>query len=162
MVHVGGPFLLIECGNPIVSRNGPPLRERHTYQLLRQLIPPGLTGALPTELDAGDVRTVFPRFTGDNARRNADLLAPIADIASVRGLSMAQIALAWLHQQAAVHGVAIVPIPGTRRAARLQENLAAVAVTLTADELVRLDSLAEQVAGDRYPDMRQTASARES
>jgi len=121
-----------------------------------------LTGALPTELDAGDVRTVFPRFTGDNARRNADLLAPIADIASVRGLSMAQIALAWLHQQAAVHGVAIVPIPGTRRAARLQENLAAVAVTLTADELVRLDSLAEQVAGDRYPDMRQTASARES
>jgi len=42
MVHVGGPFLLIECGNPIVSRNGPPLRERHTYQLLRQLIPPGL------------------------------------------------------------------------------------------------------------------------
>ena len=75
---------------------------------------------------------------------------------------MARIALAWLHQQAVVHGVAVVPIPGTRKAARLQENLAAVGVTLTADELVRLEPLAEQVSGDRYPDMQETASARQS
>lgn len=100
-------------------------------------------------------------ITGDNARRNADLLAPIADIAAARGLSMAQTALAWLHQQSGVHGVAVVPVPGTRQAARLQENLAAVGVTLTADELLRLEPIAEQVAGDRHPDMQATASAHE-
>lgn len=121
-----------------------------------------LTGALPTQLDADDVRTVFPRFSGDNARRNSDLLTPIAAIADARGLSMAQVALAWLHQQAAVHGVTVVPIPGTRRATRLAENLAAVAVTLTTDELLRLEPIAQQVSGDRYPDMQETASARET
>lgn len=56
--------------------------------------------------------------------------------------ALAQIALAWLHQQAVVHDVAVVPIPGTRHAARLQENLAAVGVTLTADELFRLEPIA--------------------
>lgn len=121
-----------------------------------------LTGALPTQFHAGDVRTAFPRFTGENARRNAELLAPIADIAGARGLSMAQIALAWLHQQTDVHGVAVVPIPGTRKASRLQENLAAVGVTLTADELRQLEPIATQVSGDRYPDMQDTAAARES
>jgi aryl-alcohol dehydrogenase-like predicted oxidoreductase len=121
-----------------------------------------LTGVLPTEFNAGDVRTVFPRFTGENARRNTDLLTPIANIADARGLSMAQIALAWLHQQTFIHGVAVVPIPGTRKAARLLENLAAVGVTLTPDELFWLDPIAEQVSGDRYPDMQDTASARES
>jgi aryl-alcohol dehydrogenase-like predicted oxidoreductase len=121
-----------------------------------------LTGSLPTQLDVGDVRTVFPRFSGDNARRNADLLTPIAAIADARGLSMAQVALAWLHQRAAVHGVTVVPIPGTRRATRLAENLAAVAVTLTTDELLRLEPIARKVSGDRYPDMQETASARET
>ncbi|MDJ0393656.1 hypothetical protein QMK17_09975 [Rhodococcus sp. G-MC3] len=75
---------------------------------------------------------------------------------------MAPVALAWLHQQAAVHGVTVVPIPGTRRTTRLAENLAAVAVTLTADELLRLEPIAQQVSGDRYPDMQATASARET
>lgn len=88
-----------------------------------------LTGGLPTQFNAGDVRTAFPRFTGENARRNAELLAPIADIAGARGLSMAQIALAWLHQQTLIHDVTVVPIPGTRKTAHLQENLAAVGVT---------------------------------
>ncbi len=121
-----------------------------------------LTGALPAEFTGKDVRSVFPRFTGENGQRNAALLAPIADIAGARGISMAQVALAWLHRQAVVHDVAVVPIPGTRKPARLLENLDAIEVTLTADELAQLEPIAEQVSGDRYPDMKQTAGARES
>lgn len=75
---------------------------------------------------------------------------------------MAQVALAWLHRQAGVHRLTVVPIPGTRRPARLAENLAAPEITLTDDELGRLEPIAEQVAGDRYPDMTDTAGSRES
>jgi aryl-alcohol dehydrogenase-like predicted oxidoreductase len=121
-----------------------------------------LTGAMPARLRGDDVRTVFPRFTGENARRNAELLAPVAEIAQARGVSMAQVALAWLHRRAAVHHLTVVPIPGTRSPARLAENLAALEITLTANELARLDPIAGQVAGDRYPDMTETAGSRES
>ncbi|WP_269858804.1 aldo/keto reductase [Streptomyces sp. RPT161] len=121
-----------------------------------------LTGSMPARLQGNDVRTVFPRFTGENARRNAELLTPLARIADARGASMAQIALAWLHRQAVVQNLTVVPIPGTRTPTRLAENLAALRITLTDDELARLDPIAEQVAGDRYPDMTETAGSRES
>ncbi|MEY9932240.1 aryl-alcohol dehydrogenase-like predicted oxidoreductase [Catenulispora sp. GP43] len=121
-----------------------------------------LTGAMPAQLRSDDVRSVFPRFTGENAQRNAELLAPVAGIAEARGASMAQIALAWLHQQAVVRNLTVVPIPGTRDPARLAENLAALEISLTDDELARLDPIAAQVAGDRYPDMTETADSRES
>jgi aryl-alcohol dehydrogenase-like predicted oxidoreductase len=121
-----------------------------------------LTGAMPERLRGDDVRSVFPRFTGENARRNAELLAPVAEIAEARGASMAQVALAWLHRQAAVRSLTVVPIPGTRKPARLAENLAAALITLTAEELARLEPIAAQVAGDRYPDMTDTADSRES
>ncbi|NUP45955.1 MAG: aldo/keto reductase [Catenulispora sp.] len=121
-----------------------------------------LTGAMPARWQGGDVRSVFPRFTGENARRNAELLAPVAEIAEARGVSMAQVALAWLHRRAEVHHLSVVPIPGTRKPARLAENLAALEITLTDDELGRLEPIAEQVAGDRYPDMTETAGSRES
>ncbi|MGW7536132.1 aldo/keto reductase [Amycolatopsis sp. NPDC054798] len=120
-----------------------------------------LTGALPSRLPGNDVRAGFPRFTGGNAERNAELLAVVAEIAEARGASMAQIALAWLHRQAFVHDLAVVPIPGTRTPARLAENLAALEITLTAGELARLDPISGQVAGDRYPDMTETANSRE-
>jgi aryl-alcohol dehydrogenase-like predicted oxidoreductase len=61
-----------------------------------------------------------------------------------------------------VHHLTVVPIPGTRSPARLAENLAALEITLTANELARLDPIAGQVAGDRYPDMTETAGSRES
>ncbi|GGP53258.1 aldo/keto reductase [Saccharothrix coeruleofusca] len=121
-----------------------------------------LTGAMPAQLQGNDIRSVFPRFTGENAQRNAELLTPVAEIAEARGASMAQVALAWLHRQAVVRNLTVVPIPGTRKPARLAENLAALEITLTDDELARLDPIAEQVAGERYPDMTETAGSRES
>ncbi len=121
-----------------------------------------LTGALPSKFTAGDVRSRFPRFTGENGQRNAALLQPITAIAAARGISPAQVALAWLHQQHDIHGLTVVPIPGTRRATRLRENLAALELTLTADELAQLEPIAAQVTGDRYPDMTETSNARET
>ncbi|MBP2336418.1 aryl-alcohol dehydrogenase-like predicted oxidoreductase [Saccharothrix coeruleofusca] len=121
-----------------------------------------LTGAMPAQSQGNDIRSVFPRFTGENAQRNAELLTPVAEIAEARGASMAQVALAWLHRQAVVRNLTVVPIPGTRKPDRLAENLAALEITLTDDELARLDPIAEQVAGERYPDMTETAGSRES
>ncbi|THA83565.1 aldo/keto reductase [Streptomyces sp. A0592] len=123
-----------------------------------------LTGAFAdasAELSQSDFRRHQPRFTGDNARTNAALLAPVREIAAQRGASPAQIALAWVQQRAAVHGLTVVPIPGTRRAERLRENTAATRITLTAAELALLEPIAAQVAGDRYPDMTSTSAARE-
>ncbi|MEU5398914.1 aldo/keto reductase [Streptomyces sp. NPDC005963] len=123
-----------------------------------------LTGAFKDaaqELSASDFRSQQPRFTGDNARLNATLLEPVRTIAAAHGATPAQIALAWVQQRAAVHGLPVVPIPGTRSPERLRENTAATRLTLTDDELAQLEPIAGQVAGDRYPDMSSTAVARE-
>lgn len=124
-----------------------------------------LTGAFAdasAELTAGDFRRYQPRFTGDNARTNGALLAPVREIAAARGATPAQIALAWVQQRSAVHGLTVVPIPGTRNPARLAENTAATHITLTHAELSLLDPMAAAVAGDRYPDMSLTSAAREA
>ncbi|WP_031069975.1 aldo/keto reductase [Streptomyces sp. NRRL S-118] len=123
-----------------------------------------LTGAFTDaakDLSGSDFRQFQPRFSGDNARRNAELLAPLRKIAEAHGATAAQIALAWVQQRAAVHGLTVVPIPGTRKRARLLENAAATRITLGADELALLEPIAAQVAGDRYPDMSFTSVARE-
>nr|WSX74329.1 aldo/keto reductase [Streptomyces sp. NBC_00899]WSX79606.1 aldo/keto reductase [Streptomyces sp. NBC_00899] len=123
-----------------------------------------LTGAFldaASELSDGDMRRRQPRFTGDNARHNADLLEPVRRIAEAHDATLGQIALAWVHAQARVHGLPVVPIPGTRRASRVRENVAAAAITLDAVELAQLEPIAAQVVGDRYPDMSTTAAARE-
>ncbi|WP_411105363.1 aldo/keto reductase [Streptomyces sp. cmx-4-9] len=124
-----------------------------------------LTGAFADaqkELTAGDFRAYQPRFTGDNARANAALLAPVREIARAHGASPAQIALAWVHQRAQVHGLPVVPIPGTRRPERVAENTAAARITLSPAELAALEPIAGRVAGDRYPDMGSTSAAREA
>lgn len=124
-----------------------------------------LTGAFTdaaAELTTADFRQHHPRFTGDNAKANAALLAPVREIAAERSVSAAQVALAWVQQRAAVHGLAVVPIPGTRKPSRLAENTAATRITLTGAELALLEPIASQVAGDRYPDMSSTSAARES
>ena len=121
-----------------------------------------LTGALPAQMSPGDVRSRWPRFSMENARHNAALLAPVSAIADARGVTLAQVALAWVHQRGDVHGVSVVPIPGTRRPERLLENLAATELTLTSTELALLEPIAGQVTGDRYPDMTETSSARET
>ncbi|WP_418956878.1 aldo/keto reductase [Streptomyces tritici] len=123
-----------------------------------------LTGAFANaaeDLSEGDFRRVQPRFSGANAQRNAELLAPVHKIAASHGATAAQVALAWVQQRSRVHGLTVVPIPGTRKRARLQENAAATRITLTDAELAELEPLAEQVAGDRYPDMSFTAVGRE-
>ncbi|GAB3655318.1 aldo/keto reductase [Streptomyces sparsus] len=123
-----------------------------------------LTGSFAdagTDLPDGDFRRFQPRFTGDNARRNAELLVPLRDIAADHGVSAAQVALAWVHQRAEVHGLTVVPIPGTRRRSRLLENAAATRVRLTDGQLARLEPIAARVVGDRYPDMSSTSAARE-
>ncbi|GAA3740993.1 aldo/keto reductase [Salinactinospora qingdaonensis] len=112
-------------------------------------------------MPANDVRQYLPRFVGDNAKTNTALLEPIRTIAAHHTATPAQIALAWVHHQAQVHGLPVVPIPGTRKRSRLLENIAATRITLTDEELALLEPLAEQVAGERYPDMSSTAVARE-
>ncbi|MGI5482958.1 aldo/keto reductase [Streptomyces lavendofoliae] len=124
-----------------------------------------LTGAFTdaaAELSGTDFRKHQPRFTGDNARRNAALLEPVRKVAEAHGVTPAQVALAWVQQRAEVHGLTVVPIPGTRKRARLLENAAATRITLGADELAQLEPIAAQVAGDRYPDMSLTSAAREA
>ncbi|MGW4689245.1 aldo/keto reductase [Streptomyces sp. NPDC004244] len=122
-----------------------------------------LTGAFAdaAELSEGDFRLFQPRFTGDNAKANAVLLEPVRQVARAHGATPAQIALAWVQQQAQVHALTVVPIPGTRRPERLAENTAATRITLTGPELALLEPIAGQVAGDRYPDMTFTSAARE-
>ncbi|MGP9022863.1 aldo/keto reductase [Streptomyces sp. BR1] len=123
-----------------------------------------LTGAFTdasTELSSSDFRQLLPRFTGDNARANAALLAPLHKIAADHDATTAQIALAWVHHRSQVHGLTVVPIPGTRKRTRLLENAAATRITLTAEELALLEPIAGRVAGDRYADMSLTSAARE-
>ncbi|MBD0707999.1 MULTISPECIES: aldo/keto reductase [unclassified Streptomyces] len=113
------------------------------------------------DLAGNDFRRHQPRFSGENAERNAALLAPVREIAAAHGATPAQIALAWVQQRSAVHGLTVVPIPGTRKRSRLLENAAATRITLTDAELAALEPIAAQVAGDRYPDMRGTSASRE-
>jgi aryl-alcohol dehydrogenase-like predicted oxidoreductase len=123
-----------------------------------------LTGAFvdaATDLSGGDFRRFQPRFTGENAKRNADLLDPVRKVAKAHDATLGQIALAWVHQRAQAHGLTVVPIPGTRKAERVRENTAASRITLNELELELLEPVAGQVAGDRYPDMSATSAARE-
>ncbi|MFF8928865.1 aldo/keto reductase [Streptomyces longwoodensis] len=123
-----------------------------------------LTGSFAnadTDLTADDFRRQQPRFTGANAEANAALLAPLRSVADAHGATPGQIALAWVHQQARVHGLPLVPIPGTRKPGRVEENTAATAIVLTDEELALLEPIAGRVAGDRYADMSFTSAGRE-
>jgi len=122
-----------------------------------------LTGAFSNSdaLATDDFRQYQPRFSGDNAAHNAALLTPVHKIAAAHGATAAQVALAWVQQRAEVHDLAVVPIPGTRKRSRLEENAAATALTLSPEELAQLEPIAAQVSGDRYPDMSSTSAARE-
>ncbi|MFE2940429.1 aldo/keto reductase [Streptomyces sp. NPDC059255] len=113
------------------------------------------------ELSADDFRRQQPRFTGDNAAANAALLEPVRKIAEGRGATPGQVALAWVQQRAPLHGLAVVPIPGTRRRGRIEENTAATHLILTESELSLLEPIAARVAGGRYADMTFTSAARE-
>lgn len=112
-----------------------------------------LSGAIRSvdDLDPSDTRRRHPRFQGDNFEQNLRLAEKVREIAGQKGVTPAQIVLAWLLAQ----GDNIVTIPGTRSIERVDENAQAVNVTLSNDELHALDSAFPRgiTAGDRYPDM---------
>ncbi len=123
-----------------------------------------LTGSFTSaekELTEGDFRRNQPRFNGDNAVANASLLDPVRKLAEGRNATLGQVALAWVQQQAQVHGLPVVPIPGTRRRTRVEENAAATRLLLTESEMELLEPIAGQVAGGRYADMTFTSAGRE-
>jgi len=100
----------------------------------------------PDELEDGDFRKSGPRFTGANLEANLKLAAKVAEIAQEKGVTPAQLALAWVLAQ----GKDLVPIPGTKRREYLEQNAGAVEVKLTDEELARIDAELPEVAGDRY------------
>ncbi|WP_103670269.1 aldo/keto reductase [Pseudanabaena sp. BC1403] len=110
-----------------------------------------LTGAIstPDDFAADDFRRRSPRFQGENFTKNLQLVEQVKAIASEKGVTAGQLALAWLLAQ----GDYIVPIPGTKRRTYLEENIGAATVTLTPEDLSRIDAVAPQgiAAGDRYP-----------
>ena len=112
-----------------------------------------LSGAItkPDDLAEDDFRRHNPRFQGANFDKNLELVERVGEIAEERDVTPGQLALAWLLAQ----GEDIVPIPGTKRREYLEENAAAADISLSADELERIDDAAPAgvTAGDRYPDM---------
>jgi aryl-alcohol dehydrogenase-like predicted oxidoreductase len=99
------------------------------------------------DLGPDDYRRTSPRFMGANFQRNLDLVAVIEKLAAARGVTAAQLALAWVLAQ----GNDIVPIPGTKRRARLEENVGALDVALTGDESRQIAAALPSAAGLRYP-----------
>ncbi|MDH6627133.1 aryl-alcohol dehydrogenase-like predicted oxidoreductase [Streptomyces sp. LBL] len=123
-----------------------------------------LTGSFANaekDLTAGDFRRQQPRFTGENAAANAGLLESVRTVAEAHGISLGQVALAWVQQQAQAHDLPVVPIPGTRKVSRIEENTAATRVVLGEQDMTLLEPIAAQVAGDRYADMTFTSAGRE-
>jgi aryl-alcohol dehydrogenase-like predicted oxidoreductase len=112
-----------------------------------------LSGAIasPDDLAPDDYRRNAPRFQGENFYKNLQLVEQVKAIATEKGVTASQLALAWLLAQ----GEDIVPIPGTKRRTYLEENVAATEITLTEEELNRLEAVAPKgvAAGERYPDM---------
>jgi aryl-alcohol dehydrogenase-like predicted oxidoreductase len=111
-----------------------------------------LTGKIneETKFDKNDFRNVVPRFTPDNRRANQALVESLSKIAEKKKATSAQIALAWILAQKPW----MVPIPGTTKLQRLEENIGAVAIELTADDLRQIDSATSKipVQGARYPE----------
>jgi len=110
-----------------------------------------LTGQIQKfeDLAADDYRRFTPRFQGENFQKNLDLVARINDLAKQKDCTSGQLALAWVLAQ----GDDVVPIPGTKRVAYLEENLGALEISLSPNELAQLDDLAPKgvAVGSRYP-----------
>jgi aryl-alcohol dehydrogenase-like predicted oxidoreductase len=111
-----------------------------------------LTGQIKSfdDLAADDYRRNAPRFQGENFRKNLELVTRIEEMAVEKNCTPAQLALAWVLAQ----GADIVPIPGTKRRKYLQENVGALEVRITPEDLVRIDEIAPKgvAAGTRYPE----------
>lgn len=110
-----------------------------------------LTGALktPDDFAADDFRRFFPRYQGENFYKNLALVRQLDTLAAAKGVTTAQLGLAWVLAQG------VVPIPGTRRRKNLEANVAAASITLSAQELTDLETILPvgSVAGAAYPGM---------
>ena len=102
----------------------------------------------PDDLDAGDFRRTGPRFTGQNLEQNQRLASKVSEIAQDKGITAAQLALAWVLSR----GHNIVPIPGTKRRTYLEQNAQATDVVLTEDDLNRIATDIPPAVGARYDD----------
>ncbi len=116
-----------------------------------------LSGAItrPEDLAEDDYRRNSPRFQGENFDKNLQLVEQVKAIATEKGVTPSQLALAWLLAQ----GEDIVPIPGTKRRKYLEENIAATEITLSPDDLRRIEEVAPKgiAAGERYPTQHMSA-----
>jgi aryl-alcohol dehydrogenase-like predicted oxidoreductase len=111
-----------------------------------------LTGTVTADsVGDGDFRRVNPRFAGEAGRANEAIADVVRGVAERKGVTAAQVALAWVHGRADRLGATVVPIPGTKRRRWLEQNVAALDVVLDAADLATLEPLGEQVAGERYP-----------
>jgi aryl-alcohol dehydrogenase-like predicted oxidoreductase len=123
-----------------------------------------LTGTVRSAADLSsptDFRKTMPRFSGEALDANLAVVDVVKSVAEQQGATPAQVALAWLRYRADALGVASVPIPGTRRAERVEENLGSLSVTLTPEQLDALDTAGAAVSGQRYEDLTWVSAGRE-
>jgi aryl-alcohol dehydrogenase-like predicted oxidoreductase len=123
-----------------------------------------LTGTIRSAADLsspGDFRHTMPRFADGALAANLAVVDVVSSVAQEQLATPAQVALAWLRYRAEALGVASVPIPGTRRASRVEENLDSLPVTLTPAQLAALDAAGATVAGNRAHDLTSVSAGRE-
>jgi aryl-alcohol dehydrogenase-like predicted oxidoreductase len=123
-----------------------------------------LTGTVQSAADLSsptDYRKTMPRFSGDALDANLAVVDVVKVVAAQQDATPAQVALAWLRYRAEALGVASSPIPGTRRAARVEENLGSLSVALTPEQLDTLDAAGATVSGQRYADPTWISAGRE-
>jgi aryl-alcohol dehydrogenase-like predicted oxidoreductase len=123
-----------------------------------------LTGTIRSAADLSspsDFRHTMPRFADGALEANLAVVDVVRSVAEEQGATPAQVALAWLRYRAEVLGVASVPIPGTRRASRVAENLGSLSVSLTPAQLTALDAAGATVAGNRTDDLTWVSAGRE-
>ena len=109
-----------------------------------------LTGRFKTfeDLDADDFRRMLPRFQGENFNKNLELVEAVGEIAAEKNCTLSQVALAWLLHK----GKDIIPIPGTTKIENLQENIKAIDIKLTGEDLSKIEIIMRVIAGTRYPE----------
>ena len=123
-----------------------------------------LTGTIRSAADLtspNDLRHTMPRFADGALEANLAVVDVVRSVAEEQRATLAQVALAWLRYRAEAFGVASVPIPGTRRASRVEENLGSLSVSLTAAQLAALDAAGAAVAGNRAGDLNSVSAGRE-
>src|SRR5712675_2023622 len=123
-----------------------------------------LTGTIRSAADLSspsDFRHTMPRFADGALEANLAVVDVVRSVAEEQRATPAQVALAWLRYRAEALGVASVPIPGTRRASRVEENLGSLSVTLTPAQLTALDAAGATVAGNRADDLTAVSAGRE-